>query len=167
MTTITESCTCVRFTQSSGVRGRSSSVPNPQVRKCRQAHSLFSSLENHRILVNFYSVCCVFICNFCWESWSNLYRSTGCPDMGLSWSFDSHSTRMPGYCLLYITLYCNYYVFISLCRPYRFWRPLNLCNGYRGPFPPKSNSRGYNWAILFLGEINTETWPSWLGESQK
>jgi hypothetical protein len=26
---------------------------------------------------------------------------------------------------------------------------------------------GYNWATLFLGEINTGTWPSRLGESQK
>jgi hypothetical protein len=27
--------------------------------------------------------------------------------------------------------------------------------------------REYNWANLFLGEINTGTWPSRLGESQK
>jgi hypothetical protein len=26
---------------------------------------------------------------------------------------------------------------------------------------------GYYWATLFLGEINTRTWPSWLGVSQK
>jgi hypothetical protein len=26
------------------------------------------------------------------------------------------------------------------------------------------NARGYNWSTLFLGEINTGTWPSWLGE---
>jgi hypothetical protein len=26
--------------------------------------------------------------------------------------------------------------------------------------------RGYNWATLFLGDINTGTWPSRLGESQ-
>jgi hypothetical protein len=25
----------------------------------------------------------------------------------------------------------------------------------------------YNWATLFLGKINTGTWPSWLGRSQK
>jgi hypothetical protein len=30
-----------------------------------------------------------------------------------------------------------------------------------------SNARGYNWATLFLGEINTGTWPSKLGDSQK
>jgi hypothetical protein len=29
------------------------------------------------------------------------------------------------------------------------------------------HARGYNWATLFLGEINTGTWPSRLGESQK
>jgi hypothetical protein len=29
------------------------------------------------------------------------------------------------------------------------------------------NARGYNWATLFLGEINTRTWPSRLRESQK
>jgi hypothetical protein len=32
---------------------------------------------------------------------------------------------------------------------------------YRKPIP-----RGYNWATLFLGDINTGTWPSRLGESQ-
>jgi hypothetical protein len=26
---------------------------------------------------------------------------------------------------------------------------------------------GYNWASLFLGEINTGTWPPRLGESKK
>jgi hypothetical protein len=26
---------------------------------------------------------------------------------------------------------------------------------------------GYNWAALLLGEINTGTWPSRLGESKK
>jgi hypothetical protein len=31
----------------------------------------------------------------------------------------------------------------------------------------KPNSRGYNLATLFLEEINTGTWPSMLGESQK
>jgi hypothetical protein len=30
--------------------------------------------------------------------------------------------------------------------------------------PP--SARGYNWATLFLGDINTRTWPSRLGESQ-
>jgi hypothetical protein len=30
-----------------------------------------------------------------------------------------------------------------------------------------SNARGYNWTSLFLGEINTATWPYRLGESQK
>jgi hypothetical protein len=29
------------------------------------------------------------------------------------------------------------------------------------------NARGYNWASLLLGEINTGTWPSRLGKSQK
>jgi hypothetical protein len=28
------------------------------------------------------------------------------------------------------------------------------------------SARGYNWATLFLGDINTGTWPSRLGESQ-
>jgi hypothetical protein len=28
------------------------------------------------------------------------------------------------------------------------------------------SARGYNWATLFLGDINTGTWPSKLGESQ-
>jgi hypothetical protein len=27
------------------------------------------------------------------------------------------------------------------------------------------SARGYNWATLFLGDINTGTWPSRLGES--
>jgi hypothetical protein len=31
----------------------------------------------------------------------------------------------------------------------------------------KPNAWGYNWVTLFLGEINTGTWPSRLGESQK
>jgi hypothetical protein len=31
----------------------------------------------------------------------------------------------------------------------------------------KPNARGYNWATLFLGEINAGTWPSRLRESQK
>jgi hypothetical protein len=31
----------------------------------------------------------------------------------------------------------------------------------------KSNAQGYNWVTLFLEEIYTGTWPSWLGESQK
>jgi hypothetical protein len=30
----------------------------------------------------------------------------------------------------------------------------------------KSSARGYNWTTLFLGVINTGTWPSRLGESQ-
>jgi hypothetical protein len=30
----------------------------------------------------------------------------------------------------------------------------------------KLTARGYNWATLFLGEINTGTWPSRLGESK-
>jgi hypothetical protein len=30
-----------------------------------------------------------------------------------------------------------------------------------------SYARGYNWATLFLGEINTGTWLSRLGKSQK
>jgi hypothetical protein len=30
----------------------------------------------------------------------------------------------------------------------------------------KPSTRGYNWATLFLGDINTGTWPSRLGESQ-
>jgi hypothetical protein len=30
----------------------------------------------------------------------------------------------------------------------------------------KPRAWGYNWATLFLGEINTGTWPSNLGESQ-
>jgi hypothetical protein len=29
------------------------------------------------------------------------------------------------------------------------------------------NARGYNWDTLFQGEINTGTWPSRLGKSQK
>jgi hypothetical protein len=29
------------------------------------------------------------------------------------------------------------------------------------------NARGYNWATLFLGEMNRGTWPSRLGGSQK
>jgi hypothetical protein len=28
------------------------------------------------------------------------------------------------------------------------------------------SARGYNWATLFLGDTNTGTWPSRLGESQ-
>jgi hypothetical protein len=28
------------------------------------------------------------------------------------------------------------------------------------------SARGYNWATLFLGDINTGTWPSRLGESR-
>jgi hypothetical protein len=28
------------------------------------------------------------------------------------------------------------------------------------------SAQGYNWATLFLGDINTGTWPSRLGESQ-
>jgi hypothetical protein len=28
------------------------------------------------------------------------------------------------------------------------------------------SARGYNWAILFLEDINTGTWPSRLGESR-
>jgi hypothetical protein len=28
------------------------------------------------------------------------------------------------------------------------------------------SARGYNWATLFLGDINTGTWPFRLGESQ-
>jgi hypothetical protein len=28
------------------------------------------------------------------------------------------------------------------------------------------SARGYNWATLFLGDINTGTWPSRLGKSQ-
>jgi hypothetical protein len=28
------------------------------------------------------------------------------------------------------------------------------------------SARGYNWVTLFLGDINTGTWPSRLGESQ-
>jgi hypothetical protein len=28
------------------------------------------------------------------------------------------------------------------------------------------SARGYNWATLFLGDINMETWPSRFGESQ-
>jgi hypothetical protein len=31
----------------------------------------------------------------------------------------------------------------------------------------KPNTRGYNLATLFLGEINTGTWPYRFGESQK
>jgi hypothetical protein len=31
----------------------------------------------------------------------------------------------------------------------------------------KPSVRGYNWATLFLGDINTGTWPSRLGESQR
>jgi exonuclease III len=30
----------------------------------------------------------------------------------------------------------------------------------------KPSARGYNWATLFLGDINTGTWSSRLGESQ-
>jgi hypothetical protein len=30
----------------------------------------------------------------------------------------------------------------------------------------KSSAWGYNWATLFLGNLNTGTWPSRLGESQ-
>jgi hypothetical protein len=30
----------------------------------------------------------------------------------------------------------------------------------------KPSARGYNWATLFLGDINTGTWPSRFGESQ-
>jgi hypothetical protein len=29
-----------------------------------------------------------------------------------------------------------------------------------------TSARGYNWITLFLGDINTGTWPSRLGESQ-
>jgi hypothetical protein len=31
----------------------------------------------------------------------------------------------------------------------------------------KPSARGYNWVTLFLGDINTGTWPSRLGESQE
>jgi hypothetical protein len=30
----------------------------------------------------------------------------------------------------------------------------------------QSSAREYKWATLFLGDINTGTWPSRLGESQ-
>jgi hypothetical protein len=30
----------------------------------------------------------------------------------------------------------------------------------------KPSAQGHNWATLFLGDINTGTWPSRLGESQ-
>jgi hypothetical protein len=30
----------------------------------------------------------------------------------------------------------------------------------------KPSARGYNWSTLFLGDVNTGTWPSRLGESQ-
>jgi hypothetical protein len=30
-----------------------------------------------------------------------------------------------------------------------------------------TSAQGYNWATLFMGDINTGTWPSRLGESQK
>jgi hypothetical protein len=36
--------------------------------------------------------------------------------------------------------------------------PEKVCDPY---------ARGYNWATLFLGEINTGTWRSWLGGSLK
>jgi hypothetical protein len=29
---------------------------------------------------------------------------------------------------------------------------------FKGSFGFKPNTRGYNWATLFLGEINTGTW---------
>jgi hypothetical protein len=32
---------------------------------------------------------------------------------------------------------------------------------------PKPSARGYNWVALFLGDINTGTWSSRLGESHK
>jgi hypothetical protein len=34
------------------------------------------------------------------------------------------------------------------------------------PIEDKLSARGYNWATLFLGDINTGTWASRLGESQ-
>jgi hypothetical protein len=46
-----------------------------------------------------------------------------------------------------------------------------FCIQFQYKFKPNINkrepsARGYNWATLFLGDINTGTWPSRLGESQ-
>jgi hypothetical protein len=43
---------------------------------------------------------------------------------------------------------------------------LNLCVLYDPPNKQLPIARGYNWATLFLGDINTGTWPSRLGESR-
>jgi hypothetical protein len=37
---------------------------------------------------------------------------------------------------------------------------------YRGTFE-SGDAREYNWATLFLGKINSGTWPTRLGESKK
>jgi hypothetical protein len=37
---------------------------------------------------------------------------------------------------------------------------------YKAPHYQKPSVRGYNWVTLFLGDINTEIWPSRLGEYQ-
>jgi hypothetical protein len=44
---------------------------------------------------------------------------------------------------------------------HRVYKSRSLANN-AGP-----NDRGYDWATLFMGEINTGTWPSRLGESHK
>jgi hypothetical protein len=41
------------------------------------------------------------------------------------------------------------------------WRRVVVRGDKREP-----SARGHNWATLFLGDINTGTWPSKLGESQ-
>jgi hypothetical protein len=55
------------------------------------------------------------------------------------------------------------------------WQVLTLsgdlcCVGFINAIGDLSNdertAQGYNWATLFLGDINTGIWPSRLGESQ-
>jgi hypothetical protein len=43
------------------------------------------------------------------------------------------------------------------------WATLFLGDINTGTWPSKLGTRGYNWATLFLGDINTGTWPSKLG----
>jgi hypothetical protein len=42
----------------------------------------------------------------------------------------------------------------------------SIKTGQIGNPEEEPSARGYNWATLFLGDINTGTWPSRLGESQ-
>jgi hypothetical protein len=54
---------------------------------------------------------------------------------------------------------------------YLMWRRDRIpspypCESYEAT-EREPSARVYNWATLFLGDINTGTWPSRLGESQE